>query len=65
MKSNDIDTVIMLLEALEIKSKNPIIAELKEDIGRKLKKILSQANNPDWLLLLLLEAREKARRGNV
>ena len=58
---NDIDAVIMLLEILEIKSKNKIIEELKEEVGKKLKEILSKTNNPDWLILLLLRAREKAR----
>ena len=58
---NDIDAVIMLLEILEIKSKNKIIEELKEEVAKKLKEILSKANNPDWLIQLLLRARKKAR----
>ena len=51
----------MLLEILEIKTENRIITELQEEAAITLKKILSNAD-PDWLLLLLLKAREEARK---
>ncbi|MDL1971008.1 MAG: hypothetical protein LWW94_08565 [Candidatus Desulfofervidaceae bacterium] len=58
---DNIDAVIMLLEILEIKTNNKVIMELQEEAAKKLKEILSKANNPDWLILLLLKAREKVQ----
>lgn len=60
--TDNIDAVLALLEILEIKTNNKIIMELQEEAARKLKEILSKVNNPDWLILLLLKAREKAKQ---
>ena len=59
---NNLDAVILLLEILEIKTENKIIKELQKEATIKLGEILSKATNPDWLILLLLKAREEARK---
>jgi len=59
---NNLDAVILLLEILEIKTENEIVKELQEEATIKLREILSKATNPDWLILLLLKAREEARK---
>jgi len=59
---NNADAVIMLLEVLEVKTNNKIIKELQEEAAVKLKAILANATNPDWLLVVLLKAREEVRK---
>lgn len=58
---NNLDASILLLEILEIKTENRIIKELQEKAAVTLKDILSKAD-PDWLISLLLKAREEARK---
>jgi len=58
---DNLDASLMLLEILEIKTENRIIREIQERAAATLKEILSKAN-PDWLVLLLLKAREEARK---
>jgi len=58
---NNLDASILLLEILEIKTENRIIKELQEKAAVTLKEILSKAD-PDWLISLLLKAREEARK---
>ena len=58
---NNLDASILLLEILEIKTENRIIKELQEKTAVTLKEILSKAD-PDWLISLLLKAREEARK---
>jgi len=58
---NNLDASILLLEILEIKTENRVIKELQEKTAVTLKEILSKAD-PDWLISLLLKAREEARK---
>jgi len=58
---DNLDASLMLLEIIEIKTENRIIREIQERAAATLKEILSNAD-PDWLLLLLLKAREEARK---
>ena len=60
--TNKLDAVLLLLEILEIKTENEIIRKFQKEISIKLKEILLETTNPDWLILLLLKAREKARK---
>jgi len=60
--TNKLDAVLLLLEILEIKTENEIIRKFQKEVSIKLKEILLETTNPDWLILLLLKARKEARK---
>jgi len=61
-KSDDFKTAIALLEVLELTSENKYVVDLHNNAYKSLSNLLSETDNPSWLINLLLESRSDAIR---